>query len=190
VALNRGSFKKEEGSSYDPKLGYLAFGGIAPVKTTNTAVTVPVQRLTDSSDSSRHYFNYALDIDSYVFDGSPVLMGSEKLAILDTGTSFNYLPPAVAKAYNSKFVPPANESGGWFFVDCNATVPAFAVEIGGMQFTIDAPDNIYPAGTDANGNEFCISGTQNGGDPSDPSTIYTMCVSPLHENEFIFDIHK
>ena len=41
VTLNRGSFAAQE-NSIDPNLGYLAFGGIAPVGTTNTSVTTSI----------------------------------------------------------------------------------------------------------------------------------------------------
>jgi hypothetical protein len=182
VALNRGSFKHKESSSYDPNLGYLAFGGIAPVNTTNTSATIPVQGYTLTSGSSNQYLFYTVEIDSYIFSGSAAPTGSGKQAILDTGTTLNYIPNALAKAYNSKFVPPATyvADQDTYFVDCNATVPAFAVEIGGTKFTIDAADNILPSGVDSNGNEICISGTQNGGDPSD-ANIFILCVRPAFQ---------
>jgi hypothetical protein len=95
----------------------------------------------------------------------------------------NYVPTALAKAYNAKFVPAATyvADEDTYFVNCNATVPSFMVEIGGANFTVDAADNILPAGTDSDGNEVCVSGTQDGGDPSDPNTIFIMCVPYFHE---------
>lgn len=176
VALNRGSFAQQENSSYDPNLGYLAFGGIAPVPTDNTSITVPVQGYSVSSGSKKEYLFYTVDIDTYIYDGSKPLTGTGKQAILDTGTTLNYVPSSVAKAYNSKFVPAADfhEDEDTYYVECNATVPAFAVEIGGQNFTIDAKDQILLVGTDDNGKELCISGTQDGGDPSDSSNIFIM----------------
>lgn len=178
VALNRGSFAAQENSTEDPNLGYLAFGGIAPVDTTNTSITTSIQGYTVSSNSSNVYLWYTVDVDTYSFDGSKPLTGAGKQAILDTGTTLNYVPTNVAKAYNSKFVPKAtfNVTEDTYYVSCNATVPAFTVEIAGTNFTIDGKDQILPAGTDDNGNEICISGTQDGGDPSDPNTIYILCV--------------
>lgn len=43
VALDRGRFNQEENDPFGPNLGYLAFGGIAPVPVVDTAVTVPIQ---------------------------------------------------------------------------------------------------------------------------------------------------
>lgn len=101
--------------------------------------------------------------------------------ILDTGTTLNYLPADVAKAYNAKFVPPAtyDEADSVYIVGCNATAPKFQVEIGGKKFTIDGKDQILPAGVDANGNEICISGTQSGGDPSNSTTLFILCVKSI-----------
>jgi hypothetical protein len=176
---------QEDNSPYNPNLGYLAFGGIAPVATTNTAVTVPVQPLAVTSQSSE-YIYYSIDIDSYIFDGSTALTGSGKQAILDTGTTLNYLPTPLVEAYNSQFVPPATHDGNWYFVDCNATVPEFAVEIGGTKFSINAADNIMPVGADANGTIICASGVQDGGDPSNPDRIYIMCVLQCWEANSYF----
>jgi hypothetical protein len=168
-----------ENSSYDPYLGYLAFGGIAPVKTTQHAVTVPVQTSRADIFGNQDFFFYSIIIDSYAFEGSTKLTGSGTQAVVDTGTTLNLIPSAHAKAYNSKFVPPARYDADTdtYFVLCNATVPPFAVEIGGKKFEIDTADNLIPDGTDSDGNEICISGTQSGGDPSDPKTIFVMCVS-------------
>lgn len=185
VALNRGSFKEMENSTYDPNLGYLAFGGIAPVATTNTAVTVPVQGTTFNGGSTTGYFFYTVDIDSYVFAGASKLTGYGKQAILDTGTTLNYVPTALAKEYNSKFVPPAKfvEDEDTYYVECDAKVPSFEVEIGGTKFSVDAKDQILPNGFDSSGKVVCISGTQDGGDPSDPETVYIMCaLSPLYSS--------
>jgi len=189
VALNRGSIKQEEGSSFDPNMGFLAFGGIAPVKTTTPAVTLPVQGYAISSSSSE-FFYYTVDIDSYIYEGSTELTGSGKQAILDTGTTLNLVPTNVAKTYNAKFKPAAtfDEDSGFYFVDCNATVPAFEVQIGGSKFSIDGKDQILLAGTDANGKETCISGTQDGGDPSNANNIFILGDVFLHNVVATFNI--
>lgn len=175
--MNRGSFAAQANSTYDPNLGYLAFGGIAPVATTKTAVTVPVQGYAASSGATEYFF-YTVDIDAYTFNGSSKLTGSGKQAILDTGTTLNYVPTSVAKKYNAKFVPPAKfvKDEDTYYVDCNATVPAFSVTIGGTEFAIDGKDQILPAGTDDDGNVVCISGTQDGGSSSDADNIFIMLV--------------
>lgn len=177
--MNRGTVKKEEDSQNDPKLGYLAFGGIAPANTTNPTVTVPVQYFSILPGSSQEYSYYLINIDSYVYNGSTKLTGSGRQAILDTGTTFNWLPTDVAKAYNARFVPPAkfDQDAGVYYVACNATIPDFEVEIGGQKFEIDGKDLILPAGKDSNGKKVCISGTQDGGDPSNLHHVFVLCVA-------------
>jgi len=176
VALSRGSFTQN-----DQDLGYLAFGGIAPVSTTTPTVTVPVQGYTVSTGSDEVFMYYTVDIDSYIFDGSTSLTGTEKQAILDTGSTLNSLPTDVAKAYNAQFVPPAtlDQVSNVYLVDCNANVPKFEVEIGGSSFSIDSKDQILPAGTDTSGNKICQSAIQDGGDPSDPRSQFVLCVPPI-----------
>ena len=83
MALNRGSVAAEEGSVSDPDLGFLAFGGIAPVDVTKTSVTVPIQGEQVSAKDSEFFF-YTVDIDAYVFPGSDALSTSGQ-SILDTG---------------------------------------------------------------------------------------------------------
>jgi hypothetical protein len=72
----------------------------------------------------------------------------------------------VAAAYNAQFHPKAildEDFFGFYVVDCNASVPDFGVVIGGKSFSVDAADQIIPAGTDDSGNIICITGTQDGG---------------------------
>ncbi|KZP26584.1 acid protease [Athelia psychrophila] len=197
IALNRGSIAAQTNATYDPNLGYLAFGGIAPVKTTGSAVTVPVQGSTFlPAGNSTGYFFYTMDIGKYIFPNSTAqglgLTGAGKQAILDAGTTLNYVPTEVAKAYNAQFNPPAEfvADEATYYVACNATVPKFGVVIGGKTFTVDAKDQIIPAGTDATGAEVCLSGTQDGGDPSDPQTTYILGDVFLHNVVSTFNVVK
>ncbi|KZP11137.1 acid protease [Athelia psychrophila] len=140
------------------------------------------------------YFFYTVDIGEYIFPGSTAkglgLTGAGKQAILDTGTTLNYVPTKLAKAYNAQFSPPAKfvADEDTYYVACNATVPAFDVVIGGKTFTVDAKDQILPSGTNAKGEELCISGTQDGGDPSDPETIYILGDVFLHNVVSTFNV--
>lgn len=161
VALNRGSFAAQESSTLDEKLGYIAFGGIAPVKTTSNAATVPMQGYI-VSDGSKQLAYYTVNVTSYNFSGADKLSQKNNQAILDTGTTLNYLPPNIAREYNAKFSPKATLQDGYYYVDCDAKVPAFSVTIGGKKFTVDGKDNVVPGGTDENGNEVCYSGVQDG----------------------------
>lgn len=179
MALNRGSVAAEEGSVSDPNLGFLAFGGIAPVDVTNNSVTVPIQGEQVSSTESEFFF-YTVDIDAYVFPGSDALSTSGQ-SILDTGTTLLYLPTPIANALAAAFDPPAefSDDEGAYIVACNATVPAFAVVIGGVSFNVTAADLILPIGADEDGNQICISGHDDGG-PDEDGNIFILGDTFLH----------
>ena len=146
------------------------------VNVTETSASVPIQGFKSSSGVFGYFF-YTVEIDAYKYAGASAnLTGSGKQAILDTGTTLNYLPTDVAADFNSKFTPPAVNQDGFWIVDCNATAPVFTATIGGVDFTVDPRDNILPSGTDEDGAPVCISGTQDGGDPTDPKTIYILYV--------------
>ncbi|KAJ6595761.1 acid protease [Mycena vulgaris] len=191
IALDRGT--PSEDTNVDPNLGYVAFGGMPPVVLDKTAVTVPVQGYSTStgepSNDNAVYFYYTVDVDAYVFHGSTKLNTSNSNTILDTGTTLNYLPSPVAKAYNAGFVPKAtfDADQGLYFVGCNATVPAFSVTIGGKRFPIDARDQILEAGTDDDGNVVCISGTQDGGADT-PDNVFILGDVFLHNVVSTFNI--
>jgi hypothetical protein len=164
IALNRGPYATVASGGHDTGLGYLAFGGIAPVPVTNASVTVPTRMYhTPINTTERAY--YLVDVAHYRFPGANGTDAGQ--AILDSGTTLNYLPSAVAAKYNAAFDPPAVYSAeyGVYTVACNATVPSFSVVVGGTTFTIDAQDQILPFVQDAEGNEICASGTQDGGSP-------------------------
>ncbi len=58
-------------------------------------------------------------------------------------------------------------------VDCNAKKPALDILIAGTRFDTNPLDLILLAGTDANGNNLCISGVDDGG--SDPTAdVYIL----------------
>jgi hypothetical protein len=173
IALNRGSLGAEEHSNVDANRGYIAFGGLPPTSVTNTKATVKVQQYTVYK---REYLYWTVPVDKYVFPGSAKL-ATNGTAILDTGTTLNYLPKPIAAAVNKQFKPPAtySEEEGVYTVACNATAPAFSVVLGGVAFAVDGKDLIVPAGTDAQGSEVCVSGIQDGG-PYSPNDLFILCV--------------
>jgi hypothetical protein len=179
LALNRGALVVN--ATEDPNLGFIAFGGMPPVDLDKTAVTVPVQGYSAStgepSSTDAVFFYYTVDVDAYTFPGSTKVATSNNNTILDSGTTLNLVPTKVAKAYNAQFVPKAtlDRDSGLYFVDCNATVPAFSVTLGGKVFPIDARDQILDAGTDDDGNTVCITGTQDGGADT-PDNVFILCV--------------
>jgi hypothetical protein len=79
----------------------------------------------------------------------------------------------IVQALNAQFKPPAVVEDGTFVVDCNAKAPPFAVQIGGVQFSVDGADLIFEDGTDENGKEVCISGVQDGG-PDNGSDLFIL----------------
>ncbi|KAJ7478970.1 acid protease [Mycena latifolia] len=169
IALNRPSFAAQLSKTRTPNLGILAFGGIAPVPVQKTSVTVPIQGYTIRggalvpTNKNPEYFLYSVDVQSFSFPGASPYIPSPGI-ILDTGTTLNVLPAALADAYNAGFKPKAqyDAQDNVYIVACNAKAPVLSLKIGGVVFTIDPQDQIIPAGTDENGNLVCISGTQKG----------------------------
>ncbi|KAJ6622083.1 aspartic peptidase domain-containing protein [Mycena sp. CBHHK59/15] len=170
IAVNRGTFEEQVNDHFDANLGFVAFGGIAPVPVLKTAVTVPVQGYVfsggravpaNSTDTDPIYLWYTVHVDSYVFPGSSQVVTASNNTFFDTGSTMNWVPTDVAAAYAAQFQPPAtlDEDSGMYLVDCNATVPPFSVILGGKEFTIDARDQILPSGNAIT----CFTGTQDGG---------------------------
>ncbi|KAF8128050.1 hypothetical protein K438DRAFT_1789695 [Mycena galopus ATCC 62051] len=134
IALNRGTAEKVNSPAVDPHLGYLAFGGIAPVPVVaSTQTTVPIQGYslaTRAPTTSRHptYFYYTADV---VYNTSGIATSSNT-TIIDSGTTLNLVPSDIARAYNKGW---ATWRAGSYYVDCSATAPPFAVTIGGTTST-------------------------------------------------------
>ncbi|KAJ3773568.1 acid protease [Lentinula raphanica] len=195
VALDRGSFAAENSSDLDQNLGFIAFGGIAPVDVTDTAVTVPIQGYNAATflpqNSSRvTYFYYTVDVELMSFTGNHKVFGTTNNIILDTGTTLDYVPTEVADAFAAAFDPPAvkDEDFGVYVVVCSATVPEFTVNIGGVTFTVDPADNLLPLGIqDDQGNDLCASGTFDGG-PAEEGNIFILGDTFLHNVVVTFNI--
>lgn len=87
---------------------------------------------------------------------------------VDSGTTLNYYPTAIAEEVNAAFSPAAtySEDEGAYIVDCDATAPSHGITINGKTFYINALDMILDAGTDDEGNTICISGIVDGGSDS------------------------
>lgn len=74
-----------------------------------------------------------------------------------------------------------------YYVQCNATAPDFAVTIGGVRFAVSGKDNVLPVGEDDDGNQVCISGTQDGG-PDEDGNIFILGDTFLHNVVATFDV--
>ncbi|CAK5266876.1 unnamed protein product [Mycena citricolor] len=188
LAINRGTTRGEH-SNAEPHLGYLSFGGIAPVPVTSTNVTVPVQgyAVSPSGSNSSPFSYFAVDIQEYVFPQSANVSSSNNNTIIDSGTTLNILPAPVAQAYNADIGTWRN---GSYYVPCNATMPPFSVVLAGKSFSIDPRDQVVRAGTDnVTGEDVCLSGTQSGGEDLG-NDIFILGDVFLHNVVATFDVVK
>ncbi|KAJ7779193.1 aspartic peptidase domain-containing protein [Mycena metata] len=187
TAVEEKKVKYPENDKFDANLGFLSFGGIAPVPVVEPRVTVTIQGystnstgfITPSDSPDARYFWYTVDVANYEITGTAGLFAGSNNSILDSGAALNNVPPDVAAAFAAAFNPPAvltNITAGLelYIVDCNATAPEFLVYIGGKTFSIDPQDQIVPVGPDAQGNEVCVSGTQGGTLTNNPNGILLL----------------
>ncbi|KAF8201944.1 aspartic peptidase domain-containing protein [Mycena galopus ATCC 62051] len=171
IALNRPAAEQQE-HDYTPNLGFLSFGGIAPVPVIhNTSTTVPIIGFpTNATTANETYIWHTIAIDSYNFPGSENIPEARNASlangttIIDTGTALNLVPASVAAGYAAAFDPPAELTTigdlSLYVAPCNATVPPFSVTIGGQAFSMDARDQLLTVTIDAQGDVACICGTQ------------------------------
>ncbi|KAJ7500008.1 acid protease [Mycena latifolia] len=193
LALNRGTAAGMHSPHLDPHLGYLSFGGIAPVPVNATTATLPVQgfsiatRAPSSAPNAIHTY-FALDVQKYIFPGSEALSTAQNSTILDCGTTLNLLPSPVARAYNA-YENFGTWRSGSYYVSCTAKAPPFSVVLGGKTFTVDGRDLVVPVGKDADGNDLCVSGIQDGG-PETQGNVFILGDVFLHNVVATFDIQK
>ena len=134
--------------------GYLALGGLPPVNYTEPFASTPIQYLTASnggdSFTESNYTYYVISPQGIIYPGTNGTVNATGFqAIVDSGTTLNYFPTAIADEINAAFVPPATWSDyeGGYVVDCNATAPSVAVEIDGVLFYTNPDDLILDDGT-------------------------------------------
>ncbi|KAJ7124372.1 acid protease [Mycena epipterygia] len=196
LALNRGTYTGEHSANIDPHLGYLAFGGIAPVPVTSTAVTIPIQGYSaethaPASGANATFFYYAVPVQHYIYNSANntnatiFTPSASSSTIVDSGTTLNLLPSPVAQAYNVH----ADWRGGLYYVNCTVRAPPFGVVLGGKTFSIDPRDLVVPVGTDANGTALCASGIQDGGREG-VGSVFVLGDVFLHNVVTTFDIQK
>ena len=145
--------------------GYLALGGVPPVDFVQDFTSTPIL-ITTIEGYPKTYDFYTININGVILDGITVPgSGGNIQYIVDSGTTLNYFPTAVADAVNAAFVPPAvySDNEGAYIVDCKAKAPSMGIKISGTTFWTNALDMILLAGTDEDGNDVCISGIDDGG---------------------------
>jgi aspergillopepsin I len=165
--------------------GYLALGGTPPVDFVEDFTSTPIL-ITTITGYPKTYGFYTIKVDSIELGKSSLAGGTY---IVDSGTTLNYVPTPVANAINRAFSPPAvyNEDEGANVVDCKAKAPTLGIKIAGTVFYINPLDMILLAGTDAKGNDICISGVVDGG--NDPSEDVYILGDVFQKNVVsVFDI--
>lgn len=150
--------------------GYLALGGLPPVSFHSNFTSTPIL-ITNIGHYPKALDFYTINIDSVLLHRHPIVGsgGKDIQYIVDSGTTLNYFPTAVADAINAEFEPPAvySDDFGAYIVDCKAKKPSMGIVINGVKLDTNPIDMILYAGTDENGNDLCISGIDDGG--SDPT---------------------
>lgn len=162
--------------------GYIAFGGLPPVDVAESDfATAKIETLSLGSRASSGLTFYAMTPDAVGAAGAGAGAGTgggskggkngtatvragsnNEQYIVDSGTTLNYLPSALAKQLNSQFSPKAKLQSGAYLVDCNAKPPAFSVTVGGKSFAADPQDLIIKDQPDKTSG-LCITGFQDGG---------------------------
>jgi len=124
--------------------GELTLGGVNPDHYTGDITYVPV--------TQQQYWN--VDLEGAFVKGQQVTISTNSAAI-DTGTTLIVMPTADAKAINDliggTLVP---DGSGAYSIPCQTdSLPSFAIQFGGQQFSIDPKYYVLD-----NGDGTCISG--------------------------------
>ncbi|KAB5575785.1 aspartic peptidase domain-containing protein [Coniochaeta sp. 2T2.1] len=147
------------GLSRKPEDSFLALGGVPANVKTGEYTTTPLLTW-QSQKGGEEYFWYTIQTDEMVWNSSTISQqtsGSPR-AIVDSGTTLNYLPYQIAEAINNAFVPPAvwDPQVGAYVTNCNATAPSFGIKIGGQMIWTEPSNMILPQLKNAQGK--CLTG--------------------------------
>jgi hypothetical protein len=119
--------------------GKLAFGGLpTDVSYEKPLISAPII-------PGAHYVNGSAAYTAYQINATYSYPGSSKsqtpyTILMDSGSSINSVPTAIANAVNAKFQPAVNSTDG--SVPCNAVAPSFGITIGGKEFLMKKEDMI------------------------------------------------
>lgn len=142
--------------------GVMAVGGVPKIHdpkvnvTRDSAeVTVPIAK----RQNLEVYAWYIANVTGFHYAGAPAQGTGKGQYIVDTGTVQNILEQETAERVLALFDPPAwyNKTLNAYLVQCNATAPDLAVEMGGVIFKHNPKDLILDAGDDVN---FCMAGVR------------------------------
>ena len=95
---------------------------------------------------------WEVPVDGAGVDGNPADVGPQRTAILDTGTSYTYLPPSDVQAIFS-LIPGSSQNGENFSVPCN-TQSTVQVSISNINYNISYQDLV---GDSTDGGSTCSS---------------------------------
>ncbi|KAK5000088.1 hypothetical protein LTR66_000988 [Elasticomyces elasticus] len=133
--------------------GYLALGSLPPVAHSPNFATAPVEvtealplNLTSDStiNGTRQITEWTLTVGAITY--GTATNSTPFQAVVDSGQPLNIIPPEMAAQVNAAFSPPAvfDPESGVYGVACNATPPAFGVQIGNQTFFHNPVDMILP----------------------------------------------
>lgn len=162
IAISRDASNKGYG-------GYLAIGGIPDtshpeINVSSDWSSADIQP-NPLMDSGSEFTNYVIEVDSIQWSdsrgsSSPMFdLDSESfLYLVDTGTTFTFVPKADAAAVNALFQPPARlDADGYYEVQCDATPAQLNLTVGDQLLLINPDDLILER---AAGDNRCYSGVQ------------------------------
>jgi hypothetical protein len=190
LAINRGPENEPA--------GVLALGGIPPEFQNLKYARTPIiqSNLFDDTSISAEYQFYSIYPSAFFYGPSassnltsvtipqPLTNSTlQNLHIVDSGTTLNLLPKAIADGVAASFIPPAYlHASGLYIVSCNATPPQFGIQIGDQVIYINPKDMMaMKAGT-------CVSTVLDGGEGEpwilgDPFFKNAVVVFDVGENE-------
>lgn len=147
------------GLSRTPADSFLALGGVPENVKTGEYTTTPLLTW-ESQKGGPEYFWYTIQTDQMVWNSSTISQQTARSpkAIVDSGTTLNYLPTQIAEAINNAFVPRAvyDQEVGGYVTACNAVPPAFGIKIGGQMIWTDPTNMILPQVKNRQGK--CLTG--------------------------------
>lgn len=169
--------------------GVFAIGGLPSVPITPSFASTPIL-IADIANSGipgtrTNFTFYTIVAENYVVgDAATVIPGAGLFSIVDSGTFLTRLPLSVTNALYEGFsekpvAPPANQ--GSFFVSCNATAPAFGIEISDKTFTMSPADLILQ---DSRVGDLCLLGVQ----PSPDNMPSILGATWLNNVLAVFDV--
>ncbi|KAF7863925.1 hypothetical protein EAF04_006890 [Stromatinia cepivora] len=168
--------------------GYLALGGVPPVDFVQDFASTPIL-ITSIDGLPKGYDFYTIDIGGAYVNGKAISVPGKQYYVVDSGTTANYFPTAVADAINKAFKPAAvyREDVGGYVVSCTAAPPVFGVKIGGSMFYTNPLDMILHIGRNSDGTDICMSSVFDGGNDFAES-LYVLGDAFLKNVVAVFDV--